>query len=241
MALAFRSPLSIVLINKSTVVTDMAVLKCADALNVQLNRDFSPYWGIDGTVFAAKVQPVGALPCYILDNSDQANALGYHDNDPKLGPFGRVFAKTDQQLGLNWTVTASHEVLEMAADPFVFSTVQVNNTTFTALEVCDAVEADRDGYMTNGVWVSNFLTPAWFDVTLSRPFDFRNLLTRAFTLRRGGYMSVRVDGQGWTQRTAREIPGVTSRAWFAHRRIVKAIESDSVTTDEIDVEEQDDQ
>jgi hypothetical protein len=215
------SPLSIVLVNQSTVVTDTAVAACAKALNTQLNRDFAPYWGIDGTVIAAKSAPAGGLPVYVLDDSDQAGALGYHDNDPQKGPFGRVFARTDAKYKLNWTITTSHEVLELAADPFAVSTAQVNASTFTALEVCDAVESDSDGYQIDGVWVSDFVTPAWFG-TGTGPYDYRKLLARPFALRKGGYMSVWTAGRGWGQKTASAVPGVTSRSQFAHRRLVKA-------------------
>lgn len=215
------SPLRVVLINQSTVVRDADVSNTAAALDVQLNRDFAPYWGIDGHVTAAKTVQAGQMPVYILDDSDQAGALGYHDDDPSTGPYGRVFAKTDQRYGLNWTITTSHEVLELAADPFVFSGVQINGTQWTALEVCDAVESDTDGYKIGDCWVSDFVTPAWFGMG-SGAYDYRKLLRRPFSLRRGGYMSVWTAGTGWTQKTARPVPGHTSRAEFAHRRLRKA-------------------
>lgn len=226
--MTLASPLTVALINKSTVVADTDVSKAAAALHVQLNRDFAPYWGVDGAVTAAKQASAGVLPVYILDDSDQAGALGYHDDDPKSGPFGRVFARTDAKYKLNWTVTTSHEVLELVADPFVVSTAQVNATTFTALEVCDAVEADSDGYQINGVAVSDFVTPAWFGGAAG-PYDYRKLLSRPFTLRRGGYMSVWTAGRGWTQKTAKPVPGETSRARFAHRRLAKAVSHEEAT------------
>lgn len=226
--MTLASPLSIVLVNKSTILSDVEITRCAVALEVQLQRDFAPHWGIDGTVQAMSSAPAGALPVYILDDSDQAGALGYHDNDPKLGPFGRVFAKTDRQYGLNWTVTTSHEVLELAADPFVVSTAQINRTSFTALEVCDAVEADADGYVIGGTQVSDFVTPAWFGAGTG-PVDFRKLLTKPFTLRKGGYMSVWTASRGWTQKTASTPPGVTSRAKFAHRGPIRKARPEAQT------------
>lgn len=236
---ALKSPLTIVLVNKSTVVSDADVQACAVALNTQLNRDFAPLWGVDGAVTSTKVVGRGELPVYILDDSDQAGALGYHDDDPKLGPFGRVFARTDKRYGLNWTITTSHEVLELAADPFVVGTAQVNATTFTALEVCDAVEADSDGYQIGGVWVSNFVTPDWFSATQPGPWDYRKLLSRPFALRKGGYMSVWTAKGGWSQRTASKVPGQASRAEFAHRRLAKARRVSTVRSYEVDVAEDD--
>lgn len=222
--MTLASPLTIALVNRSTVVADAAVAACAAALHTQLNRDFAPYWGVDGVVGIARAGAVlaaGTMPLYILDDSDQAGALGYHDNDPKLGPFGRVFAKTDARFGLNWTVTASHELLELAADPFIFYMAPLNRTSFTAVEVCDAVEADADGYVIDGVAVSDFVTPAWFG-SGPGPVDFMKRLSRPFTLRKGGYMSVWRAGK-WTQTVARQADGqVSVRAQRARRWKVRA-------------------
>jgi len=38
-----------------------------------------------------------------------------------------------------------------------------------ALEVCDAVESDKLGYEIDGVMVSDFITPAWFEPTRDEP------------------------------------------------------------------------
>jgi len=50
----------------------------------------------------------------ILDDSDQAGALGYHDLTSDGLPIGKVFAASDLKAGTSWTVTASHELLEMS-------------------------------------------------------------------------------------------------------------------------------
>src|SRR3954470_19632502 len=93
---ALSFPLAIVLVNESTVLKDADVAACAAALDTQANQHFAPYWGIGAHVTAAKAVPQGSLGLHLLDDSDQAGALGYHDDDPKLGIYGRVFAKTDQ-------------------------------------------------------------------------------------------------------------------------------------------------
>jgi len=38
-----------------------------------------------------------------------------------------------------------------------------------ALEACDAVESDKLGYEIDGVMVSDFITPAWFEPTRDEP------------------------------------------------------------------------
>lgn len=59
-------------------------------------------------------------------------------------PLGKVFAGTDLKYGYTWSVTASHELLEMLADPNINLTVLLQNSetagTLYAYEVCDAAK-----------------------------------------------------------------------------------------------------
>src|SRR5277367_628327 len=113
-------------VNESTLVADAEVQAWVPALQIQVSRDFAPIWGIDALVQfvtpAAKAQPADWLMealkpinwvLGVFDNADQAGALGYHDLTPAGMPIGKVFAGTDQQYNSSWTVTASHELLEM--------------------------------------------------------------------------------------------------------------------------------
>src|SRR5207244_6897591 len=126
-------------------------------LQTQVQRDFAPVWGIDADLSFVpqdSAPPSGAWWLVILDNSDQAGALGYHDVTNQGMPLGKVFAATDQQFGSQWTATASHELLEMLGDPEINLTVFVQSSqsagVLYAYEVCDACEADQFGYNING-------------------------------------------------------------------------------------------
>src|SRR5262249_22512484 len=74
--------IKIAVINESTVVSDADVKAAVAALQKQVSRDFAPAWGIDASLTFV---PFGGNPSpdawwlVILDNSDQAGALGYHD------------------------------------------------------------------------------------------------------------------------------------------------------------------
>jgi hypothetical protein len=46
-------------------------------------------------------------------------ALGYHDRNFSGIPFGFVFTELSREIGENWSVTLSHEALELIADPEV--------------------------------------------------------------------------------------------------------------------------
>jgi hypothetical protein len=207
-------------INASTVLTDGDVAPVVDALQRQVNEDWEPVWGSDADLVFV---PSTDLPdpatwwLSILDDSDQAGALGYHDVTSAGLPLGKVFARTDIINGYQWTVTASHELLEMLGDPDINLTafVQTNNTTGTlyAYEVCDACEDDSFGYDNgDGILLSDFVFPAWFESFLppgGAQFDFRNQIQQPFELLPGGYIGVFdvYSGSGWYQVTAETKPG----------------------------------
>lgn len=208
------------ILNQSTVLTDDQVKAAIPALQTQVSRDFAPLWGIDAALaFVAKgaTIPGNSWELIVLDDSDQAGALGYHALNDGI-PRGFVFARTDLQAGLQWTVTISHELLEMLADPYIFSTVLVEGQhkffgisgSLLALEVADACEADSFGYKIGDVLVSDFVTPAWFGAQLPAggKYDFAGHCSAPFQLLQGGYIGVYDfrGGMGWTQKTAEGRP-----------------------------------
>ena len=107
--------IQISLMNRSTVLTDDQVQAALPALQTQVHRDFAPVWGTDAdlTFVATNANPApGTWWLTVFDNSDVADALGYHDLTPDGLPIGKVFAGSDIQFGQSWTVTASHELLD---------------------------------------------------------------------------------------------------------------------------------
>jgi hypothetical protein len=205
-------------INESTVLADTDVTPVVAALQKQVTNDFRPVWGVDAelTIVAKGNQPpAGSWWLVLLDDSDQANALGYHDLTTEGLPIGKVFAASDLKAGTSWTVTASHELLEMLADPDINLTafVQNNNTqgTLYAYEVCDACEDDSFGYQIDNVMLSDFVYPAWFEsfrTQGSTQFDRMNQIQNPLTLLKGGYIGVFniTEGTGWQQQTMEHKP-----------------------------------
>lgn len=195
----------IAVLNRSTVVADSMVQAITHALQHQVTAHFSPVWGIGAHVdFVPKDDLIswkGKWQLVVLDTSDEAGALGYHDLSPEGLPLGKVFAKTDKLYGVELSVTLSHELLEMLGDPNINLCAQANNGDIYAYENCDAVEADGLGYRTEGVLVSDFVTPAWFSEDAPGPYSYKNNVTKPFWLAKGGYISVFVNGS-WTQRYA---------------------------------------
>src|SRR6266571_4804334 len=141
---------TISILNVSSVLTDDEVRAAIPALQTQVQRDFAPAWGVDAelTFVTADTEPAaGSWWLVILDNSDQAGALGYHDLTKEGLPLGKVFAATDIAYNHKWTHTLSHELLEMLADADINLTVFVQSDprhgVLYSREVCDAFQAVR--------------------------------------------------------------------------------------------------
>jgi len=210
--------INVSVMNASTVLKDNEVQAALPALQSQVHKDFYPAWGVDAdlTFVPKNSKPAaGSWWLTVLDNSDQAGALGYHDVTNEGMPLGKVFAGTDKQFGYIWTVTASHELLEMLGDPDISRAVFVQSGdtagTIYALEVCDACEADEFGYKIDNVLVSDFVFPAWFEsfrAKGSTPFDFGERIKQPFDLLAGGYIGAFdvTKGTGWHQITAQGAP-----------------------------------
>lgn len=210
--------IQISVINESTVLADADITPAVAVLQKQVTTDFRPVWGVDAELV---IVPKGTQPSsgswwlVLLDDSDQANALGYHDLTTEGLPAGKVFAASDLKAGTQWTVTASHELLEMLADPNINLTVFVQNSntmgTLYAYEVCDACEDDSLGYTIDNILVSDFAYPAWFEsfrAEGSTQFDRMNRMQHPFQLLAGGYIGVFnvSSGSGWQQQTAEKHP-----------------------------------
>lgn len=212
--------------NASTCLSDAQVEAILPALQKQVTNDFQPYWDVDCTIKFLGIDqllPLGWWQIVVLDNPDQAGDLGYHELSSQNTPLGKVFAKLDLDSGSSWTVTLSHELLEMLADPWINWCVVGSDDKIYALEVADAVESDKLGYEIDGVLVSDFVTPAWFGPAEADRLDFRQHVSKELELASGGYISVLESRKGWVQITAEgeggpEAPDGSRRSRRALRR-----------------------
>jgi hypothetical protein len=200
----------IAVINDSTVLTDNQVSSAIPALQKQIDNDAGPAWAISAKL---RFVPKGSQPApdewwlAVVDNSDQAGALGYHDLTDHGLPMSKVFAGSDIAYGQSWTVTCSHELLEMLVDPNINLTIFDQGPIGARLysyEVCDACEADEYGYEIDGILVSDFVYPEWFESFHpkgSTQFDQCKKIDEPFQLLPGGYIGVNDigSGLGWYQ------------------------------------------
>ena len=217
----------IAFINESTVVSDDDARKMMEALQIQADRDFKPIWGQSTQLTYIQKgckNPKNMAWLALMDDTDQAGALGYHDLTNEGLPLGKVFAKTDMQYGEEVSVTASHELLEMLADPYISYTMLTGQGATVigyAWEVCDACEDSRFAYEINGIKVSDFVYPAWFQVWRkegSTKFDHMSKITKPLQLIEGGYIGVWTPATGWQQMNAQNVPFHKLRPKVGQRR-----------------------
>lgn len=204
------------IINQCSVLSDEQLKPVVDALQIQVTRDFYPAFGINaGLTFVPKGQtpPPGTWWLVILDTSDEQQSLGYHDLTSEGLPIGKVFAKSDLDVGASWSVTISHELLELLGDPYINLCVfaQETNTTgkLYSFEVADSPEADVYGYLINGILVSDFVYPAWWGIPgNSGKLDYMDHVKQPLEILPGGYIGEFIVGnnsKGWTQKTSQIV------------------------------------
>jgi hypothetical protein len=176
-------------INGFSKVSDAEVAKYIQAQQTQFTRDVEPIWGecpaLEFTP-GGKAPSPGASPAWLQDTLDVPNALGYHDEDAR----GVTYMKIGNLPGYDWRSTASHECLEIKGDSPANIWAQMDEKTFVAYELADPVEGDT--YEIDGVPMSNFVYPAWFDPQAApgSKFDYLGKLTKPLTMTAGGYMIV---------------------------------------------------
>ena len=189
----------VALVSDSPSVTLAQVSAVAAALQKQVTRDFGPLWNFDATVDAfdkLESVPVDYWPVILRDDINEPGAAGYH-TDNQGQPFSLV------QADAGWPLTCSHETLEMLADPFGNRTIAgsppphapspvsgLQRVTYL-VEVCDPCEGDQFAYDVNGVHVSDFITPHYYDPneTTGAKYSFRGSVEAPHTVLEGGYVS----------------------------------------------------
>jgi hypothetical protein len=182
---------------QSVALTDVSAV--AAALQKQVTRDFGPVWGINATVDSfdsLESVPVDYWPVILRDDINEPGAAGFHTDDQGQ-PFSLV------QVDEKWPFTASHETLEMLADPFGNRTVAGSpppqapspisefERVIYLVEVCDPCESEQLAYSVNGVNVSDFITPHYYDPNGATgvQYSFRGSVKEPHTVLEGGYVS----------------------------------------------------
>jgi len=177
--------------------------RVAGALQKQGTRDFQPVWGVSAVITAyARLEdiPLGYWPIIVKKGIGMPGVAGVHlDSDGQ--PYALV------ELSELWSLTASHEYIEMLADPFGNRLVAGNSLkkgqgrVEYLVEVCDPSEAEEFAYRVNDVLVSDFYTPRYFDPVASPgvQYSFTGAIREPRQVLQDGYLSWHdpVDDRWW--------------------------------------------
>ncbi len=190
------------LVSETTSVGVSELTRVSAALQKQVTRDLTQHWEVQGTVdpfVSLNDVPPGYWPIIIRDDIRQ-DALGVHCDDTGQ-PLALITA------GLDWSVTASHEALEMLVDPYGNTRIAGQSVSPDQgrveylVEVSDPVSGKW--YQVNGVKVSDFYTRRFFDPVQAAgvQYSFMGNLTAPRQIIFGGYLTwfEPVHGEWWQQ------------------------------------------
>lgn len=208
------------LVSETADVTLADLTRVGAALQRQLTENFGPIWGIQATIdcFASLENvPSGYWTITVKPADDQSVQGGIHE-DATGQPFALVSS------GPDWSISASHEAMEMLADPF--SRRNVTGPSPMAgqgqvdflVEVCDPCQSFA--YPINDVAVSDFVTPDYFNHTaIAAPrYSFQKSVAMPLQVSKGGYLSWRdpVTGHAFRQSFFGPKPRIIDMGPFDH-------------------------
>jgi hypothetical protein len=190
------NPVRIACINKAETDLGVPLARLTAALQKCYDKYFLPVWGYPVKLYNTRKAKPSDWQFIYFDNADQAGALGYHDLTEKGQPISKIFVRTTLDNRQQVSVTACHELFEMVIDPIANLWAQATNRTEYAYEMCDPVEEDT--FKVDGIEMSNFVHPSWFEPFIHPPgtkFDHLGRLKKPFSMTKGGYVIIRRNGR----------------------------------------------
>jgi hypothetical protein len=187
-------PIHLAIVTELSEVSPSDLTRVSAAIQTQVLRDFSPIWNVQAGVDAftnLDDVPLGYWPIIIEKDIDMSGAAGVHENKDDGQPFALI------QYSDTWSLTTSHETLEMLADPsgnrlIANPSPDDGKTPVQILvEVCDPSEDSQFAYNINGIMVSDFYTPQYFDIkkTPGVRYSFTGAISEPREVLKGGYIS----------------------------------------------------
>lgn len=198
-------------------ISDAEIERDIPAWEHAINVDFAKYWHTTQyklVFLGRKDAPSGAISAVFVNKGPVKGALAYHWTERGNAPSITVYAGTGVYYGFDNSISFTHELEELAADPVTSAMNQgypadyyyiqkANGDIKIAFqlgvvgwfqEVSDPVESDY--YKINGVKISDFVTPSWFNDGVGGRYDFMGLCQQPFWIRPGGYAQF-YDAGGW--------------------------------------------
>jgi len=218
-------------VNQSTLISDAEIELIIAATQEYVAAQIGPHWDIAVTLHqirAGEPPPAGMWQTVFLNNSDQANDLGYHELTSEGLSLGKVFVATTRSYRQTVSRVFSHEVIEALVDPELNRTLPGPGTPY-AIEVGDPLSLDIQGRTVLGQLMSGIALPAYYYPNYGTNYDLDGHLTGMIptSAKEGGtFLMWQEDGQ-WQSRMTAQAPnefmamqaGLGSRR---HRRMIGA-------------------
>jgi hypothetical protein len=184
----------------------------AAALQTQVRRDLMPVWKVNATIEVFKSLdsvPNGVWPVIIKRDIGFEGAGGIH-----LYRDGAAFAMVAYTSDRSWTISASHELIDMLVDPQGNRTLSApspnpadnGKLVDILVEPAQPVQGAKRAYKIDQVLVSDFVTPAFY--TSAKKEDLQYSYGRSVkeprSVLQDGYLS-------WLDPATKEVHQVT---WF---------------------------
>jgi hypothetical protein len=194
--------IKVVLVDTTGEVKPATMAAAAEALNVQVTRDLPQFWNVHATVSYRPDPdsiPQGMWPVQLVKSLPPGEG-GFHMTRHNQ-PYSKVIVTPGSD---DWTIDASHETVEMLVDPYGNRLQTSNAITIDQgqigdaegkyeylVEACDPCEANNCAYQIDGVLVSDFITPDFYDpaVTSSARYSFTGAVKKPRQILPGGYIS----------------------------------------------------
>jgi formylglycine-generating enzyme required for sulfatase activity len=188
----------IAVVSTSSKVSFAEVQRFVAAVQKLVSADLHNMWNVDATITAyPRIEDAdpSAWRVTIQDTIDQPGAIGYHYDRDGV-PFTLIDAALAASSGVSWTVSASHDVVEMLVNPFTGR--YIRGPAFTdptrevllMAEVCNPVQPDQFAQSIDGVLLTDFVSPRWFYDRAALPgvrYDRNGRLNGPRQLGNGGY------------------------------------------------------
>jgi len=204
-------PTKIGLVDMTGEVDAQTMTAVAAALNIQVTRDLPQFWSVNATVACLpdhRKVPQGVWPIQLVKTLPPGEG-GFHMTRNKQ-PYAKVIFTPGSE---EWSVDASHELIEMLVDPFgsrlqTSTSIQIVDGAIVdgdgkfeyLVEACDPCEADPYTYTIDGISVSDFITPHFYDLaaTPGSRYSFTGAIQKPRQILPGGYIS-------WVDPTTQEM------------------------------------
>jgi len=188
--------------NESEYVEDRELERVVRALQKQVDRHFFPLWGWRANLLFNRRPPhKRAMKIVVKDKPprEETGEVGYQFIEGL--PITYVYTRDDDDEAVDFHATLSHEVLEMIADPganlyacgYYLSPTGRHMNAWIPYEVCDPVQENL--YEIDGVRVSDFVVPEWFEPERKRRsmrFSYLDSVREPFEIAKDGYIDAMV-------------------------------------------------